>query len=149
MARAVRRDAWTQAEDEYLVAEVVKAVREGSTRLKAFLKVGKHIGRTQGAVAFRWNDVLAKEYQEEVKKARQERLDKTDYQSEWNIPRKSLYSDLILTSDIPVKVKAHVENGKIFINIMSENTVSPGSVLMTESHTLKFDLQAVDYDDCE
>lgn len=69
-----RIDAWQKSEDEYLVNTVLRYIREGKTQLLAFDDVGVKLERTPGACAFRWNKELRKDYEEEIKEARRDRL---------------------------------------------------------------------------
>jgi prespore-specific regulator len=69
----IRTDGWSHEEDAILAEVVIKHIMEGSTQLKAFEEVGMRIGRTAGAVGFRWNDKVRKVYTSSIERAKQVR----------------------------------------------------------------------------
>ena len=75
---AIRQDAWT-ADDDLLLAEMLRHIREGSTQLAAFEEVGQRLGRTSAACGFRWNSAIRKKYEAaiQIAKAQRQQLKKT------------------------------------------------------------------------
>jgi len=69
----VRSDIWTHEEDEILKDIVVEHVREGSTRLNAFMEAGEKLGRTSEGCGFRWNNRTKFLYEAEIHAAEKER----------------------------------------------------------------------------
>lgn len=74
MGEVERTDGWTEREDRITTKIVLDFIRTGRTQLEAFDLAGDQIGRTQGAVGYRWNAVLRKENIDKVKIAKRERL---------------------------------------------------------------------------
>ncbi|MFG6149016.1 RsfA family transcriptional regulator [Halobacillus sp. B23F22_1] len=70
---APRQDAWKKEEDELLADTVLQYIREGHTQLEAFQEVAKQLNRTPAACGFRWNATVRKNYQKDIKQAKQER----------------------------------------------------------------------------
>lgn len=70
---AIRQDAWTDQDDSVLAEVTLRHIREGGTQLSAFAEVGQRIGRTQAACGFRWNSYLRKQFENEIKQAKQQR----------------------------------------------------------------------------
>lgn len=69
-----RVDSWGDQDDQMLARIVLKHIREGSTKKKAFEEAGNELERTVHACAFRWNNVLKERYESAVhlsKKARE------------------------------------------------------------------------------
>ena len=73
MVTRLRKDCWTEVEDELLVSVVIKHIQSGSTQLKAFEEVGKQLTRTASACGFRWNSYLRKKHKDQIVKAKKER----------------------------------------------------------------------------
>jgi prespore-specific regulator len=74
LERQPRSDVWTDAQDQLLVATILRHVREGSTQVAAFKEVGNAIQRTAEACGFRWNTVLRKQNTKAFEKAKKQRL---------------------------------------------------------------------------
>jgi prespore-specific regulator len=68
-----RSDSWTPEDDRQLAEVVLRHIREGSTQLKAFVECADLLGRTPAACGYRWNGVVRKHYEEEIKQAKLER----------------------------------------------------------------------------
>ncbi|NRF95288.1 hypothetical protein HQN89_30885 [Paenibacillus frigoriresistens] len=62
---------WNKNEDLSLASIVLDAIREGDTQIKAFEHASMKIGRTVTACGFRWNNQLRKQYEMEIKEAKQ------------------------------------------------------------------------------
>lgn len=73
-----RKDIWSQADDITLAETILKHVRSGSTQLKAFDEVAEKLGRTPNACGFRWNSVVRKQYETQLKEAKQQRKEPKD-----------------------------------------------------------------------
>lgn len=74
-----RSDAWTHAEDSLLLDTVLDYIRHGVARLRAFEDVGEKIGRTPGAVAFRYNSSVFPKHRKEINRVNRERIHKRYY----------------------------------------------------------------------
>ncbi|MFC7061310.1 RsfA family transcriptional regulator [Halobacillus seohaensis] len=70
---APRQDAWKREEDELLADKVLQHIREGHTQLEAFQEVARQLNRTPAACGFRWNATVRKNYQKDIREAKQER----------------------------------------------------------------------------
>ncbi|MCP3026221.1 RsfA family transcriptional regulator [Halobacillus sp. A5] len=70
---APRQDAWKKEEDELLADTVLQYIREGHTQLEAFQEVARQLNRTPAACGFRWNATVRKNYQKDIRQAKQER----------------------------------------------------------------------------
>ncbi|PWN15476.1 RsfA family transcriptional regulator [Bacillus thuringiensis] len=68
-----RQDSWTNDNDLLLASTVLQNIRNGGTQLAAFKEVAKLLARTPAACGFRWNSYVRKQYQEEIKQAKQNR----------------------------------------------------------------------------
>ncbi|MDA2067910.1 RsfA family transcriptional regulator [Bacillus cereus] len=68
-----RQDSWTNDNDLLLASTVLQNIRNGGTQLSAFKEVAKLLNRTPAACGFRWNSYVRKQYQEEIKQAKQNR----------------------------------------------------------------------------
>ena len=79
-----RIDAWTSAEDEFLVNTILEYISTGKTQLQAFEQVGKTINRTPAAVGFRWNNVLRHNYKEKIAEAKKKRKSKVTSSKSFN-----------------------------------------------------------------
>lgn len=72
----LRQDAWHKENDELLAEAVLRHVKEGSTQLNAFEEVGDALNRTAAACGFRWNAVVRKIYESDLREAKKERKDR-------------------------------------------------------------------------
>lgn len=72
----IRQDAWLQENDELLAEAVLRHVKEGSTQLNAFEEAGDALNRTAAACGFRWNAVVRKVYEKELRAAKKERKER-------------------------------------------------------------------------
>jgi prespore-specific regulator len=72
----IRQDAWLDENDELLAETVLRHVREGSTQLNAFEEAGDALNRTAAACGFRWNAVVRREYEKDLKEAKKDRKQK-------------------------------------------------------------------------
>lgn len=72
----IRQDAWLDENDELLAETVLRHVREGSTQLNAFEEAGDALNRTAAACGFRWNAVVRREYEKDLKDAKKDRKQK-------------------------------------------------------------------------
>ncbi|KAF6565394.1 RsfA family transcriptional regulator [Paenibacillus sp. EKM202P] len=70
----MRQDAWTQPEDDLLAKIVIANIRSNKTQLTAFQEVGRELNRTAAACGFRWNSALRHNYRNEIKAAKEERM---------------------------------------------------------------------------
>ncbi|MEJ3719188.1 RsfA family transcriptional regulator [Paenibacillus polymyxa] len=70
----MRQDAWTQPEDDLLTKTVIANIRSNKTQLTAFQEVGRELNRTAAACGFRWNSALRHNYKNEIKAAKEERM---------------------------------------------------------------------------
>ncbi|WP_431799509.1 RsfA family transcriptional regulator [Halobacillus andaensis] len=70
---APRQDAWKKEEDELLAETVLQYIKEGHTQLEAFQEVARQLNRTPAACGFRWNATVRKNYQKDIRQAKQER----------------------------------------------------------------------------
>ncbi|MFC7320343.1 RsfA family transcriptional regulator [Halobacillus campisalis] len=70
---APRQDAWKIDEDELLAHTVLQYIKEGHTQLEAFQEVARQLNRTPAACGFRWNATVRKNYQNDIREAKQER----------------------------------------------------------------------------
>ncbi|MEK4427770.1 RsfA family transcriptional regulator [Paenibacillus sp. FSL M7-0802] len=70
----MRQDAWTQFDDDLLTKTVLTHIRINKTQLTAFQEVGKELNRTAAACGFRWNSALRHKYYNEIKAAKEERM---------------------------------------------------------------------------
>ncbi|MBE5107310.1 RsfA family transcriptional regulator [Bacillus thuringiensis] len=68
-----RQDSWTSDNDLLLATIVLQNIHDGGTQLAAFKEVAKQLARTPAACGFRWNSYLRKQYEEEIKQAKQNR----------------------------------------------------------------------------
>lgn len=55
---SIRKDAWTEEEDQQLKETVLEYVQNGDTKKSAFKKASEMLGRTVSACAYRWNKEL-------------------------------------------------------------------------------------------
>ncbi|KAF6630555.1 RsfA family transcriptional regulator [Paenibacillus sp. EKM208P] len=69
-----RQDAWTQPEDDLLANTVLTHISSNKTQLTAFQEVGNELNRTAAACGFRWNSALRHKYYNEIKAAKEERM---------------------------------------------------------------------------
>ena len=69
--RINRHDAWTRGDDLVVVKTVVEHLKSGATQTDAFKSAARKLGRTPGAVGFRFNTVLRKEHEKSVNQAKQ------------------------------------------------------------------------------
>jgi prespore-specific regulator len=65
-----RSDAWTADDDRKLAEIVLRHIREGSTQLNAFVESANLLGRTPAACGYRWNGVVRKHYEDDIKEAK-------------------------------------------------------------------------------
>jgi len=72
----IRQDAWLDENDELLAQTVLRHVREGSTQLNAFEEAGDSLSRTAAACGFRWNAVVRREYEKDLREAKKDRKQK-------------------------------------------------------------------------
>ncbi|EPD51213.1 RsfA family transcriptional regulator [Paenisporosarcina sp. FSL H8-0542] len=72
----IRQDAWLDENDELLAETVLRHVREGSTQLNAFEEAGDALNRTAAACGFRWNAVVRREYEKDLREAKKDRKQK-------------------------------------------------------------------------
>lgn len=72
----IRQDAWLKENDELLAEAVLRHVKEGSTQLNAFEEAGDALNRTAAACGFRWNAVVRKIYEKELRTAKKERKER-------------------------------------------------------------------------
>jgi len=70
----IKRTAWKEYEDQYVVDTVLAAMRLGKSQLYAFDKAAAHLNRSSSAVNFRFNSIIRHEIKDEMKKVRQQRL---------------------------------------------------------------------------
>ncbi|MGV6935943.1 RsfA family transcriptional regulator [Paenibacillus sp. CMM36] len=70
----MRQDAWTQFDDDLLTKTVLTHIRINKTQLAAFQEVGERLNRTAAACGFRWNSALRHKYYNELKVAKEERM---------------------------------------------------------------------------
>lgn len=70
-----RKDSWTPDDDLILAEVCLRYIREGSTQLLAFDEASEKLERTPSACAFRWNNVLRKNYEQAIKIAKSIRLE--------------------------------------------------------------------------
>ncbi|MFE8703290.1 Myb-like DNA-binding domain-containing protein [Cytobacillus sp. FJAT-54145] len=54
----IRKDAWTEEEDQQLKETVLEYVQNGDTKKSAFKKASEMLGRTVSACSYRWNKEL-------------------------------------------------------------------------------------------
>ncbi|MNW59237.1 Prespore-specific transcriptional regulator RsfA [compost metagenome] len=66
-----RRDSWTDEDDIILANAVLKHIREDSTQLKGFEEASDKLCRTTSACGFRWNSMVRKKYEVELKEAKE------------------------------------------------------------------------------
>lgn len=72
----IRQDAWLKENDDLLAEAVLRHVKEGSTQLNAFEEAGDALNRTAAACGFRWNAVVRKIYDKELREAKKERKER-------------------------------------------------------------------------
>lgn len=72
----IRQDAWLKENDDLLAEAVLRHVKEGSTQLNAFEEAGDALNRTAAACGFRWNAVVRKIYEKELRAAKKERKER-------------------------------------------------------------------------
>lgn len=72
----IRQDAWLKENDDLLAEAVIRHVKEGSTQLNAFEEAGDALSRTAAACGFRWNAVVRKIYEKELRAAKKERKER-------------------------------------------------------------------------
>ncbi|HEU4965177.1 MAG TPA: RsfA family transcriptional regulator [Bacilli bacterium] len=65
-----RSDAWTNEDDQKLAEIVLRHIREGSTQLNAFVEAANLLGRTPAACGYRWNGVVRKNHEGDIKEAK-------------------------------------------------------------------------------
>ncbi|UOF90870.1 RsfA family transcriptional regulator [Fodinisporobacter ferrooxydans] len=70
---ATRSDSWSSEDDRRLAEIVLRHIREGSTQLKAFVECSDVLSRTPAACGYRWNGVVRKHYETEIKQAKLDR----------------------------------------------------------------------------
>ncbi|MFD2925414.1 RsfA family transcriptional regulator [Halobacillus naozhouensis] len=70
---APRQDAWKGEEDVLLAQTVLRYIRDGRTQLEAFQEVAEQLKRTPAACGFRWNATVRKDYQKDIREAKQNR----------------------------------------------------------------------------
>jgi RsfA family transcription factor len=69
-----RKDNWSEDDDSVLTSTVLNHIRNGSTQLAAFDEVGERLHRTSAACGFRWNGFVRKQYEKQIKEAKQMRM---------------------------------------------------------------------------
>lgn len=72
----IRQDAWLKENDDLLAEAVLRHVKEGSTQLNAFEEAGDALNRTAAACGFRWNAVVRKIYEKDLREAKKERKER-------------------------------------------------------------------------
>jgi RsfA family transcription factor len=70
---SIRKDNWTEADDNFLVATILEHIVKGLTQLEAFTHAGNVLGRTESACGFRWNSTLRHKYTEHINEAKEQR----------------------------------------------------------------------------
>ncbi|GGL44829.1 hypothetical protein [Sporolactobacillus putidus] len=70
---SIRQDAWSHTEDVRLAETILRHIGEGSTQLAAFREAGGLLSRTPAACGFRWNSSVRKQFEKEMKEAKERR----------------------------------------------------------------------------
>lgn len=70
----MRQDAWSRSDDDLLAKTVINYISSNKTQLTAFQEVGRELNRTAAACGFRWNSALRHNYRNEIKAAKEERM---------------------------------------------------------------------------
>lgn len=69
-----RKDKWTAEDDSFLAETVLRHIQCGNSQLMAFEQASVRLNRTSAACGFRWNSELRKQYEDAIRRAKQERL---------------------------------------------------------------------------
>lgn len=140
----IRRDSWNLKHDSTLAEIVIGHIKNGSTQLKAFEEAANELNRSESACGFRWNSVIRKQHKEEIKRAKEIRLQsrskhtskRVDKMVSTGISTNSETSpiDLIIQSLVALKDQFHDmkitiqnlqnRNNEIQNNVASENNPS-------------------------
>lgn len=75
MMQMTRSDGWNLEHDNILANTVIEFIRNGGTQLKAFEAVADRLNRTGAACGFRWNSTLRKDYDDEIRLAKEVRME--------------------------------------------------------------------------
>ncbi|MDD9147166.1 hypothetical protein OYT88_01210 [Sporolactobacillus sp. CQH2019] len=70
---SIRQDAWSHTEDVRLAETILRHIGEGSTQLAAFKEAGSLLSRTPAACGFRWNSAVRRQFEKEMKEAKERR----------------------------------------------------------------------------
>jgi prespore-specific regulator len=113
-----RSDSWTTEDDRRLADIVLRHIREGSTQLKAFVECADLLGRTPAACGYRWNGVVRKHYEAEIKQAKLARKKNTSTGSvsqrrSPNISRSVGYRERLVTNSNPVSPSLPLQTNRL------------------------------------
>ncbi|MHB0943312.1 RsfA family transcriptional regulator [Paenibacillus sp. ALE1] len=103
----MRQDAWTQPEDDLLAKTVIANIRSNKTQLTAFQEVGRELNRTAAACGFRWNSALRHNYRNEIKAAKEERVNnKTSSKTKMTNTNTAMKEDINYMTEIDKAIDA-------------------------------------------
>jgi prespore-specific regulator len=114
-----RSDAWT-AEDDHKLAEIVlRHIREGSTQLNAFVEAASLLGRTPAACGYRWNGVVRRYYETEIKEAKQEKKQRMQMNSQ--VPRRRVWPQDLEDSSLDGIIRALKQHERTYLSLVEQN----------------------------
>lgn len=68
---------WTEKEDAILANSMLKSIKDGDTLASGYAEAGEKLNRSIAACRNRWNSVIRRNYETEIKKAKQHKMEKT------------------------------------------------------------------------
>lgn len=114
-----RSDAWTAEDDNKLAEIVLRHIREGSTQLNAFVEAASLLGRTPAACGYRWNGVVRRYYENEIKQAKQDK--KQRMQMHNHIPRRRVWSQDLEDQSLDGIIRALKLHERTYFNLLEQN----------------------------
>ncbi|GIM46865.1 hypothetical protein DNHGIG_24140 [Collibacillus ludicampi] len=114
-----RSDAWTAEDDNKLAEIVLRHIREGSTQLNAFVEAASLLGRTPAACGYRWNGVVRRYYENEIKQAKQEKKQRIQMNS--HVPRRRVWPQELEDSSLDGIIRALKQHERTYHNLVEQN----------------------------
>ncbi|MDB5085091.1 MAG: RsfA family transcriptional regulator [Bacilli bacterium] len=114
-----RSDAWTPEDDSKLAEITLRHIREGSTQLNAFVETANVLGRTPAACGYRWNGVVRRHFENEIKRAKLEKKEKLQGKS--HFPRRRLWAAELEDPSIDGVVRALKQHERSYFELQERN----------------------------
>lgn len=114
-----RSDAWTPEDDTKLAEIVLRHIRDGSTQLNAFVESANLLGRTPAACGYRWNGVVRRHFENEIKRAK---LDKKErLQGKTHTQRRKLWNTELEDPSIDGIIRALKQHERAYYELQERN----------------------------